>query len=61
VITVAAQNLICPHGRTYPIKATSMDKTKINHPKNQMILLEVLLRRSPRLMWMRKKRKITET
>ena len=24
VITVAAQNLICPHGRTYPIKAAAI-------------------------------------
>lgn len=24
VITVAPQNLICPHGRTYPMKAVAM-------------------------------------
>jgi hypothetical protein len=24
VITVAPQNLICPHGRTYPINAVAM-------------------------------------
>jgi hypothetical protein len=28
VITVAAQNLICPHGRTYPRNAVAI--TKIN-------------------------------
>jgi hypothetical protein len=28
VITVAPQKLICPHGRTYPIKAVAI--TKIN-------------------------------
>ena len=26
VITVAPQNLICPHGRTYPINAVAMVK-----------------------------------
>ena len=26
VITVAAQNLICPQGSTYPIKAVAIDK-----------------------------------
>ena len=26
VITVAPQNLICPHGRTYPIKAVAIVK-----------------------------------
>jgi len=28
VITVAPQNLICPHGRTYPIKAVAIVRIK---------------------------------
>jgi hypothetical protein len=32
VITVAPQNLICPHGRTYPIKAVAIVKIKIRTP-----------------------------
>lgn len=28
VITVAPQNLICPHGRTYPTKAVAMVKNR---------------------------------
>lgn len=32
VITVAPQNLICPHGRTYPIKAVVIVKIKIRTP-----------------------------
>lgn len=32
VITVAPQNLICPHGRTYPIKAVAIVRTKSTIP-----------------------------
>jgi hypothetical protein len=32
VITVAPQNLICPHGRTYPINAVAIVKIKITTP-----------------------------
>jgi hypothetical protein len=32
VITVAPQNLICPQGRTYPIKAVAIVKIKISTP-----------------------------
>lgn len=32
VITVAPQNLICPHGRTYPMKAVAIVKMKIRTP-----------------------------
>lgn len=33
VITVAPQNDICPHGRTYPIKAAPMEASKIITPE----------------------------
>jgi len=33
VITVAPQKLICPHGRTYPIKAIPNIKKKITIPE----------------------------
>jgi len=32
VITVAAQKLIWPHGKTYPIKAVAIIKIKIMQP-----------------------------
>ncbi len=32
VITVAPQNLICPHGSTYPVKAAAMVNTSIITP-----------------------------
>jgi hypothetical protein len=32
VITVAPQNLICPHGRTYPINAVAIVTMKIITP-----------------------------
>jgi len=32
VITVAPQNDICPHGRTYPKNATAIDVSKIRAP-----------------------------
>jgi hypothetical protein len=32
VITVAPQNLICPHGRTYPTKAAAIDKKNMTTP-----------------------------
>lgn len=35
VITVAPQNDICPHGKTYPKKAVAIVKNKINTPTNQ--------------------------
>lgn len=33
VITVAAQNLICPHGKTYPIKAVAITMISRITPK----------------------------
>lgn len=36
VITVAPQNLICPHGRTYPMKAVAIVTMKINTPMFQV-------------------------
>ena len=35
VITVAAQKLICPQGRIYPIKAVAIIKIKIRQPLYQ--------------------------
>jgi len=32
VITVAPQNLICPHGSTYPVKAAAIVRTNIITP-----------------------------
>jgi len=37
VITVAPQNDICPHGRTYPINAVAIIRTKIITPMFQSI------------------------
>jgi len=38
VITVAAQNLIWPHGRTYPRKAVPIVSVKIEMPEYQVCL-----------------------
>lgn len=35
VITVAPQNDICPHGKTYPKKAAAINRTRITIPVNQ--------------------------
>jgi hypothetical protein len=37
VITVAAQNLICPHGRTYPKKAVSITRRRIIIPESHVL------------------------
>jgi len=36
VITVAAQNDICPQIKTYPMKAVAMTRNKINTPTDQV-------------------------
>ena len=36
VITVAPQNDICPHGRTYPRNAVAITKNKIITPTDQV-------------------------
>jgi hypothetical protein len=36
VITVAPQNLICPHGRTYPINAVAIVKINKITPRFQV-------------------------
>jgi hypothetical protein len=36
VITVAPQKDICPHGRTYPIKAVAITSSKITTPTDQV-------------------------
>jgi hypothetical protein len=33
VITVAPQKLICPHGKTYPVKAVAIIKIKMIKPE----------------------------
>jgi len=38
VITVAPQNLICPHGRTYPIKAVAIVIMKTVTPVFHVVL-----------------------
>jgi hypothetical protein len=38
VITVAPQKDICPHGRTYPIKAVPITKNKIITPTIHVFL-----------------------
>ena len=40
VITVAAQKLICPHGKTYPIKEVIIIKKKIKRPEAQTLKFE---------------------
>jgi hypothetical protein len=51
VITVAAQNLICPQGRTYPKKAVKMANKKITFPTNHTFLSLYLLKKRPRKIW----------
>jgi hypothetical protein len=60
VITVAAQNLICPQGRTYPKKAVRIERRKMILPTNQTFFNLYLLKKSPRKMWMYIKRKNIE-
>lgn len=38
VITVAAQKLICPHGKTYPKNAVAINKIYIVTPVNQTLV-----------------------
>jgi hypothetical protein len=40
VITVAPQNLICPHGRTYPINAVAIVTMYIMTPMFQVSTIE---------------------
>jgi hypothetical protein len=39
VITVAPQKLICPQGKTYPVKAVAIINTKIINPEYQTNIL----------------------
>lgn len=39
VITVAPQNDICPHGRTYPKKAVAIRITKMDIPDSHVCFL----------------------
>ena len=43
VITVAAQKLICPQGKTYPRKAVRKTKANISNPVNHRESLPPLL------------------
>jgi len=40
VITVAPQNLICPHGKTYPMKAVAIVAKKITTPMFHVSIIE---------------------
>jgi hypothetical protein len=60
VITVAAQNLICPQGRTYPKKAVIIERRKMILPTSQTFFNLYLLKKSPRKMWIYIKRKNIE-
>lgn len=52
VITVAPQNDICPHGRTYPIKAAPIVARRITTPDAQtMGSFCGELKYTPRAMW----------
>ena len=53
VITVAPQNDICPHGRTYPKKAVAIVISMITVPEIQTVFLfRGELKYIPRAMWM---------
>ena len=41
VITVAPQKYICPHGRTYPMKAVPITRKRIITPTNFLVKIEV--------------------
>lgn len=40
VITVAAQNLICPQTRTYPKNAVTITRRKITIPMSHVIVIQ---------------------
>jgi len=60
VITVAPQNDICPHGRTYPRKAVAIKANKIITPEIQTWVFLYAENSIPRLMWMYTKMKNIE-
>lgn len=51
VITVAPQNLICPQGSTYPIKAVINSINKIVIPDNHTFFRLKDLKYKPRPIW----------
>jgi len=51
VITVAPQNDICPHGRTYPMNAVAIRIRTIEVPENHVSLFFGDLFNRPRKMW----------
>lgn len=57
VITVAAQNLICPQGSTYPRKAAAIVKSKRTTPTLQVSTRTNDEEISPRLVWRYKQMK----
>lgn len=53
VITVAPQNDICPHGRTYPRKAVAITANRMTTPESHTFFwLAGELKYSPRAVWM---------
>ena len=40
VITVADQKDICSQGRTYPVKASAINKIKMARPENQEVKIQ---------------------
>jgi len=53
VITVAPQNDICPHGRTYPKKAVAMRIKRMTIPDNHVCVILKDLIINPRLIWIK--------
>lgn len=51
VITVAAQNLICPHGSTYPRNAVKIEHVNNNTPTIHTFFNLKLLKKIPRKIW----------
>jgi len=53
VITVAPQNDICPHGRTYPMKAVPIKMKRMEIPDIQVSFLLKEEKIIPRLIWIK--------
>ena len=53
VMTVAPQNDICPHGKTYPKKAVPISINKINTPMVHVSFIVKDEKISPRDMWIK--------
>lgn len=60
VITVAPQNLICPHGSRYPINAVAIDKIKMVTPMFHVSNIFIEPKYNPRAIWRYRQRKNIE-